>query len=213
MSRTFEIVRLGRVRYAAAMELMEARALARQHGTVSDTLYLLEHEPVVTLGRRADRRNLVGGQAVLEARGIEVHETGRGGDVTYHGPGQIVGYPVIDLKPDRCDVRRYVSDLEEVMIRVCDAYGVDAARLPGLIGTWIDGSRKIGAIGVRISHWVTSHGFALNVSPDLSAFSLIVPCGIHDKGVTSLSLECARKIDVAEAMDQIERQFVAVFGG
>jgi lipoyl(octanoyl) transferase len=212
LERAIEIIRLGRVRYAQAMEMMEARVLERIAKRVPDTLYLLEHEPVLTLGRRADRTNIVVPRGLLEMRGVEVHETGRGGDVTYHGPGQIVGYPVLDLKPERCDVRRYVCDLEEVMIRVCAAYGIQSGRVPGLIGTWIDGERKIGAIGVRISRWVTSHGFALNVATDLSAFDLIVPCGLKDKTVTSIARECDREIALEDAMDEVERQFHAVFG-
>lgn len=212
MERGLEILRLGCVGYAEAMAWMEARVRARLDGTVPDALFLLEHTPVFTLGRRANAANILAGADLLRGRGIEVHETGRGGDVTYHGPGQIVGYPVLDLKPDRCDVRRYVADLEEVMIRTARAYEVHAERIPGLIGAWVDGTRKIGAIGVRISRWVTSHGFALNVSPDLDAFGLIVPCGIRDRGVTSLSRECARNIAVEEVMDRLETAFCEVFG-
>jgi lipoyl(octanoyl) transferase len=213
VSREIQIVRLGRVRYAEAIERMEAQAVLRGRGEVPDTLFLLEHEPVLTLGRRADPKNIVATKELLAARGIEVHETGRGGDVTYHGPGQIVGYPVLDLKPDRCDVRRYVCDLEEVMIKTCATYGVAAGRVPGMIGSWIDGSRKIGAIGVRLSRWITTHGFALNVSTELDAFDLIVPCGIRDKGVTSLSREAKQTLSVDDVTAEVERQFKTVFGG
>src|SRR5206468_11309408 len=121
----------------------------------------------------------------LAARGVEVHETGRGGDITYHGPGQIVGYPIVDLRPDRCDVHRYVRDLEEVLIRTVAEFGVTAHRVDGLTGVWV-GQEKLAAIGVRISRWITSHGFALNVNTDLGYFNLIIPCGIADRGVTSL---------------------------
>ncbi|MCA9554826.1 MAG: lipoyl(octanoyl) transferase LipB, partial [Myxococcales bacterium] len=179
-----------------------------------DTLFLLEHEHVLTLGRRADKANIVASPELLAARGVEVFETGRGGDVTYHGPGQIVGYPVIDLAPDRKDVRRYVHDLEEVMIRVAGRYGVEAGRIDGLIGTWVDvegAGRKIGAIGVRISRWITSHGFAFNVSSDMDAFSLIVPCGIRDHGVTSLERELGCPMSLEEALDRVEDEFRAVF--
>src|SRR5690606_35577192 len=137
------------------------------------------------------RANITAAAPALEARGIAVHEAGRGGDVTYHGPGQIVAYPVLDLRPDRCDVHRYVRDLEEVMIRVCADYGLQAGRVSGMTGAWI-GEAKVGAIGVRISRWITSHGFAFNVNTDLEAFGLIVPCGIRDRGVTSLARELGR---------------------
>jgi lipoyl(octanoyl) transferase len=211
ISRSIEIIRLGRIRYAEAMSLMEARVEARLAGRSGDALFLLEHEPVLTLGRRANEENIVVDRAALAARGIEVHETGRGGDVTYHGPGQIVGYPVLDLSPDRKDVRRYVADLEEVMIRVCASYGITAGRIPTVIGAWIDESRKIGAIGVRISRWVTSHGFALNVSTSLDGFRLIVPCGIRDKGVTSMALELERDVAVEEVLGVVEEKFLEVF--
>jgi lipoyl(octanoyl) transferase len=210
--RELEVIRLGRVRYASAMEVMEARVADRLANRVPDTLYLLEHEPVFTLGRRAERANVLASAEQLEQLGIEVVETGRGGDVTYHGPGQIVGYPVIDLNPDRKDVRKYVRGLEEVMIRTCARYGIEAGRVDGLIGTWIEGRRKIGAIGVRISRWVTSHGFAFNVASALEGFGLIVPCGITDRGVTSLSLELGREIGMGEAMRVIEEEFRGVFG-
>ncbi len=182
-------------------------------GDVPDALFLLEHRPVFTLGRRADRSHILGGPERLATHGIEVHETGRGGDVTYHGPGQLVGYPVIDLRPDRKDVKRYVHDLEQVMIDVCAAYGVSAHRVDGLIGCWVDGRRKIGAIGVRIAKWVTMHGFALNVSDEvMSAFRLIVPCGIADKDVTSLEREIGRRPSWDEVADIVEDRFRLRFG-
>ena len=137
-------------------------------------------------------------------------ETGRGGDVTYHGPGQLVGYPILDLNPDRRDVHRYVRDLEEVMIRVCAGYGIAADRIKGLSGTWI-GDEKIGAIGVRISRWVTSHGFAFNVATDVDFFDLIVPCGIADRGVTSLAAKLGRVPEMADVEDRFVDQFAAVF--
>lgn len=213
MTRPLEVERLGRIGYRDAMARMEAQASARMRDEVPDTLLLLEHDHVLTLGRRADVSNILLSQDDLQARGVEVHETGRGGDVTYHGPGQIVGYPVVSLAPERKDVRRYVHDLEEVMIRTCADYGVRAGRVDGLIGTWIEDARKIGAIGVRLSKWVTSHGFAFNVTSDLEAFSMIVPCGISDRGVTSLQRETGRALPLNEVMDRVEWHFRAIFGG
>lgn len=213
MREPLNIVRLGRMRYGDAMEIMEAQVMARIRDEVPDTVYLLEHEPVLTMGRRAEKDHIVASEAQLQARGIEVFETGRGGDVTYHGPGQIVGYPVISLAPERKDVRRYVRDLEEMMVRVCARYGVEAGREEGLIGAWIESNRKIGAIGVRISKWVTSHGFALNVSSDLTAFDLIVPCGISDRGVTSLHRELGCPMSMEDAYAHVEAELRATFDG
>lgn len=212
--RPLDVVRWpGPVAYADGLARQEARHKARMAGDVPDALFLLEHRPVFTLGRRADRSHILGGPERLATHGIEVHETGRGGDVTYHGPGQLVGYPVIDLRPDRKDVKRYVHDLEQVMIDVCAAYGVSAHRVDGLIGCWVDGRRKIGAIGVRIAKWVTMHGFALNVSDEvMSAFRLIVPCGIADKDVTSLEREIGRRPSWDEVADIVEDRFRLRFG-
>jgi lipoyl(octanoyl) transferase len=190
------------------------RALVEQRkaGSIPDQLLLLQHPPVITLGVRGDggRSHIVATADALSRMGIETVETGRGGDVTYHGPGQIVGYPIIDLKPDRCDVHVYVRDVEEVMIRVCADYGVTAGRIPGLTGTWVGGD-KIGAIGVRISRWVTSHGFAFNVATNLDHFRLIVPCGIADHGVTSLNRATGRTIPLPDAEDALLRHFCDVF--
>jgi lipoyl(octanoyl) transferase len=208
--RPLHVRRLGRVRYADGLDLQARLVEERQAGEIPDTLLLLEHDPVVTLGRNARRENLLLGDDALRARGFDVFETGRGGDVTYHGPGQVVGYPILDLSPDRRDVHRYVRDLEEVMIRCCADFGVEAGRVEGLSGAWVDRD-KIGAIGVRISRWVTSHGFAFNVSTDLSAFGLIVPCGIRDRGVTSLERLLGRKVAVSELMSSLAAHFAAVF--
>jgi len=195
--RLLEVRRLGMVPYGEALALQRALVEERKAGRVPDLLLLLQHPAVITLGVRGagGRSNIVATGERLSELGIDVFETGRGGDVTYHGPGQIVGYPIIDLKPDRCDVHVYVRDVEEVMIRVCAQYGLSAGRIAGLTGTWI-GAEKIGAIGVRISRWVTSHGFAFNVSTDLDHFRLIVPCGISDHGVTSLERATGMTIPV-----------------
>jgi len=210
--RTIEIRRLGRVPYADALALQRSLAEERRAGRVDDLLLLLEHPHVLTLGVRGDggRSHILATPDALDSRGVEVHETGRGGDITSHGPGQIVGYPIIDLQPDRCDVHRYVRDLEEVLIRTASDYGVEAGRVEGLTGVWV-GREKLAAIGVRISRWVTSHGFALNVTTDLEYFNLIVPCGIADRSVTSLASLLGHPVDRVEAEDRIVAHFGEVF--
>ena len=215
--RTLEVRRLGVVSYAEALALQRALVEERRAERVPDLLLLLQHPPVITLGVKGDggRSNVIATPERLAQLGIDVHETGRGGDVTYHGPGQIVGYPILDLRPDRCDVHRYVRDVEEVMIRVCADYGVVAGRIAGLTGTWVGAmegdAAKIGAIGIRISRWITSHGFAFNVNTDLDHFRLIVPCGIGDHGVTSLAKETGAPAAIEEVEDAIVRQFSSVF--
>lgn len=192
---------------------MEARSAARRQNEVPDALLLLEHPPVLTLGRRGDQGHILATPSELEALGIDVFHAGRGGDVTYHGPGQVVGYPILSLEPDRRDVRRYVSDLEGIMIDVCGSFGLVADRSPGQIGCWVgERSRKIGAVGVRISRWVTTHGFALNVDPDPAHFRAIVPCGIADKPVTSLARELGFAPPIEDVMDRCEVHFLARFG-
>jgi lipoyl(octanoyl) transferase len=210
LTRTLEVRRLGRVPYADGLELQAHLVRQRQAGEIPDTLLLLEHDPVFTIGRNGKLDNVLVAEDALKAQGFDVFETGRGGDVTFHGPGQVVGYPILDLSPDRRDVHRYVRDLEEVMIRACGAYGLPGSRVEGRTGCWI-GDDKIGAIGVRISRWVTSHGFALNVNTDLSAFRLIVPCGISDRGVTSLQRLLGRPVEMDEVMDRLETELRAVF--
>jgi lipoyl(octanoyl) transferase len=210
--RELEVRRLGVVPYATAGDIQRELVERRRAGDVPDILLLLEHPHVITLGVKAGaaRSHLIATPELLAARHVEVHETGRGGDITYHGPGQIVGYPILDLRPDRCDVHKYVRDLEEVMIRTSGEFGVEAARIGGLSGAWV-GADKIGAIGVRISRWITSHGFAFNVTTDLSFFTLIVPCGIQSGGVTSLSRASRRPVAMREAEAAIVRNFAAVF--
>jgi lipoyl(octanoyl) transferase len=184
--RQIAVRRLGLIEYRDALTRQQALVEERRAGRIEDVLLLVEHPPVVTIGVRKDgRSHIIAPPEELAARGIGVFESGRGGDVTYHGPGQIVGYPILDLKPDRCDVHRYVRDLEEVLIRAVGDLGIEASRVQGLTGVWV-GDEKLAAIGVRLSRWITSHGFALNVSTDLDDFDLIVPCGIADRGVTSL---------------------------
>jgi lipoyl(octanoyl) transferase len=204
-----DVKRLGVVEYEEALALQQRLVEDRKAGRISDQLLLLEHPAVITLGVRArsDRSHVIATPEALSARGVGVFETGRGGDVTYHGPGQLVGYPIIDLRPDRCDVHRYVRDLEEVLIRAVAAFGISATRIPGLTGIWV-GDAKLAAIGVRISRWVTSHGFALNVNTQLSDFDLIVPCGISDKSVTSMERLLGRSL----AMGEVEDAVIAAFG-
>ena len=210
--RSLIVRSLGLTPYAEALELQSSLVEQRRAGTIGDLLLLLEHPAVLTLGVRGDaaRSHILASDAELSGRDIDVFETRRGGDVTYHGPGQIVGYPIIDLNPDRRDVHKYVRDLEEVLLRVAADYGIQAARIPGLTGVWV-GEEKLAAIGVRIQRWVTSHGFALNHTTDLSHFGLIVPCGIQDRGVTSLEhLGCTASRDEVEA--RIVAHFADVFG-
>ena len=195
----------GRVPYGEALEIQAERVRRRLAGEIPDQLIFVEHPHVITLGRGGSREHLLEGAA-----GIDVVESDRGADVTYHGPGQVVGYPIVDLSPDRRDVHRYVRDLEEVMIRCCADYGIEASRVEGLTGAWV-GDDKVGAIGVRIARWVTSHGFALNVSADLSPFDLIVPCGIRGRGVTSLERLLDRAVSVEEVTASLIGHFAAVF--
>ncbi len=202
---------LGLVPYNYGLSLQDGAVGRLSSGEAPEQLLLLEHPHVFTLGRGADSSNILADPEQLQANSVEVHETGRGGDVTYHGPGQLVGYPIINLKPDRCDVHRYVRDLEEVLIRTIAEFGVTGARVPGLTGVWI-GNEKIAAIGVRIARWITSHGFALNVNTDLDYFKMIVPCGITDKGVTSLSRLVGRSIDTREVAQSAAVNFGRVFG-
>lgn len=213
--------RLGRVSYDDGLKLQAELVEQRRSGAIPDTLLLLEHPPVITLGvkTRQGPKHIVASDAELAQQGVTVHETGRGGDVTYHGPGQLVGYPILDLAAEgniRKDVHRYVRDIEDVLIRIAASFGIEAKRVPGLTGVWVgdDGhEEKLAAIGVRISRWITSHGFALNVSTDLRHFNLIVPCGIVDRGVTSLEKLLGRPVSMAEAEDAAEQAFASVFAG
>jgi lipoyl(octanoyl) transferase len=211
-SRTLDVRRLGLIAYADALALQAELVAARRAGEVPDTLLLLEHPHVITLGSGSHEENVLVSAEERAARGIELFETGRGGDVTYHGPGQLVGYPILDLKPDRQDLHRYLRDLEEMLIGVLGEFGLRGSRKEGLTGVWVD-DRKLAAIGVRVSSgWITSHGFALNVTTDLSFFGAIVPCGIRDHGVGSISEEVGRSVGMEEAEDAVVRQMARVFG-
>jgi len=211
-TRPLTVRRLGLVSYAEGLDLQRESVARRIAGEIGDELLLLQHPHVLTFGVKAgeNRKHVLATPERLVELGVELHETGRGGDVTYHGPGQIVGYPIISLKPDRCDVHRYVRDLEDVMIRATGKYGFEAGRIKGLTGAWV-GLEKIGAIGVRIQRWVTSHGFAFNVNTDLDFFKLIVPCGISDRGVTSLRRLTGLDLPIPEVEDRLIAAFCDVF--
>jgi lipoyl(octanoyl) transferase len=230
--RTFEARWLGRVRYGEALALQEDLLARRLAGEIGDTLLLLEHEPTVTLGRGAHVENLLVPRPALERLGVELFETARGGDVTFHGPGQLVAYPIFDLNPDRCDVRRYVRDLARVMIDLARGLGIEASFLEGdpkLVGVWVDEASpsawpgdprepggaarpaKIGAIGVKLSRWVTMHGLAFNLSTDLTGFRLIVPCGIAQYGVTSVAALESKGVPAAPAVEVAARAIVQSF--
>ena len=212
IARPLEVRRLGLTPYGEALAIQRALVEDRRADRIPDTLLLVEHPHVLTLGVRGDggRSHILATADALASRGVEIHETGRGGDITYHGPGQLVGYPIIDLKPDRCDVHKYVRDLEDVLIRTASGYGVLAERVDGLTGVWV-GREKLAAIGVRIARWITSHGFAFNVTTNLDYFGLIVPCGIADRGVTSLARLTDRAIDPVEVANRTAEHFANVF--
>jgi lipoyl(octanoyl) transferase len=207
---TLQVRWLGKIGYAEALAEQERLVAARRAGAVPDTLLLLEHPPVVTMGRSGDAHNLLLPAEELERRGVELHDVGRGGDVTYHGPGQLVGYPVVQLPQTRRDAHRYLRDLEEALIRTAAAYGIAAGRVAGLTGVWV-GDGKLAAIGVRLSSgWITSHGFALNVATDLTGFGLIVPCGIRDRGVTSLEALLGHAPPLREVAARVALEVAAV---
>lgn len=209
---------LGRVEYEDGLKLQKLFGEARSKELVPDSLLLLEHPPVLTLGRGGKAQNIVVSDQEIEKRGVEVFQTDRGGDVTYHGPGQIVGYPIFLLPPDRRDVRRYIRDLEEAIIRALAGFGIRGERISKWPGVWVieprsAAPRKIAAIGVHISRWQTSHGFALNVNTDLSHFELIIPCGIEEGGVTSMERQLSRRVELAEVHSALATAFGEVFGG
>jgi lipoate-protein ligase B len=200
--------RLGRVEYSAALAIQKETELAVKNGIQPDTLLLLEHPHTLTVGRRGNIAGILTSDQSLQAKGVTVFETNRGGKVTYHGLGQVVGYPIINLSPHREDVHRYVRDLEEVLIRTMSDYDIEAFRIEGLTG--VHTSRgKVAAIGVHISRWVTTHGFALNVNTDLSYFNLIIAC--DGEQVTSMQDLLGREIDMREVEDRLVARFTEVF--
>jgi lipoyl(octanoyl) transferase len=210
--RALHVRRLEKVPYAEGLDLQADLVGRRRSDGIPDTLLLLEHPHVITLGTGTHADNILVSAEERARRGIELYQAGRGGDVTYHGPGQLVGYPILDLKPDRCDLHRYLRDLEEALILALGDLGLSAGRRPGMTGAWV-GDRKLAAIGVRVSSgWITSHGFALNVSPDLSYFGAIVPCGIREYGVGSLAEELGRSVTREEVETVVVSRFCEVFG-
>ncbi|MFO8172832.1 MAG: lipoyl(octanoyl) transferase LipB [Longimicrobiales bacterium] len=210
-ARLLEVRLLGEVPYQETLRLQEELVAARRGGEISDQLLLLEHPHVITLGTSFREEHLLLSPGEREARGIQLFRAGRGGDVTYHGPGQLVGYPILDLKPDRKDLHRYLRDLEEVLIRTLKRFGLSGYREEGMTGVWLP-QGKVAAIGVRVSSgWITSHGFALNVDPCLEYFSSIIPCGIREKPVTSVAEALGRPPEMGVVRQEVIRQFQDVF--
>lgn len=203
--RSCQVLEAGRVDYPAALELQRRLTAERKQGLIPDHLLLLEHPHTITLGRNARQANVLASDEVLARAGVGVFETDRGGDVTYHGPGQLVGYPILDLREWKRDVGAYVRAIEQVLIDTLGDYRIDAGRIAGLTGVWVDG-RKVAAIGVHISRWVTSHGFALNVSTDLDYFRYIVPCGLT-RPVTSMA-----ELGVRATLEEVSRRLAVHFG-
>ena len=208
--RACDLRQLHVVTYENGMRLQQKLVEMRQREEICDQLLLLEHPPVITLGRGGDVRNLVASPSLLRNERVRFFETTRGGDITYHGPGQVVGYPIVHLGEGNRDVRKYVTNLEEVLIRTVAEYGITAARVDGRRGIWV-GNDKIAAIGVRIARWVTSHGWALNVNTNLDHFRLITPCGLHGTGVTSIAHQIGREVPIEEVREILAANFAEVF--
>lgn len=196
--------------YKEAWDLQKSTVELRHNKKLADIIFLLEHPHTYTLGKTADKKNLIGSDDYLNENKISVYDIDRGGDITYHGPGQIVGYPIIDLNEWQNDTHKYLRALEEVIIRTCSYYNIIGTRVPEYTGVWIE-NRKIAAIGIKVSRWITMHGFAFNVNTDLSLFSGIIPCGISDKEVTSLQKETGKKIDIQEVKSLLVKNFIEVF--
>jgi lipoyl(octanoyl) transferase len=212
------IVDLGWISYTDGYALQQRVVAARKAGAIADVLLLCEHPHVITLGRNGKRENLLASEHVLRQKGVEFHATNRGGDITYHGPGQIVGYPILNLANMKTDVHWYVRTLEQGMIRASSDFGVTAFRIPGKTGIWVEtegqdgvSEEKLAAIGVHISRWVTSHGFAYNVATDLRYFDLIVPCGISDRKATSLEKLLSRSVSLSEVKPRLVDHLAELF--
>lgn len=210
MTKKLEILNLGNMKYKKAYELQLELIKKRAAGEIPDTLILVEHPPVFTIGSSGTDEHISVSRDFLESSGIEVFETNRGGDITYHGPGQIVAYPILNLKEHKQDLHWLLRQYEEVTIRLLEKYGITARRIDGLTGVWV-GDEKITAIGVGVRRWVSYHGFAFNVNPNLEHFSYIIPCGIRDKGVTSLSKLQGEEMDMDEMRKKVIKYFAEVF--
>jgi len=210
MNRILNYSDLGFIDYKEAWELQNEILSKRASGEVQDFLFLLEHPNTYTLGKTANKENLTGSETYLKENHISVYNIDRGGDITYHGPGQIVGYPIIDLNDWKKDTHKYLRALEEVLTRTCSGFGLKAERNQDYTGVWI-GDRKIAAIGIKVSRWITMHGFAFNVNTDLSLFSGIIPCGIQNKDVTSLKKELGKNLEIKEVKSLIIKHFIDVF--
>jgi lipoyl(octanoyl) transferase len=201
---------LGFIDYKEAWDLQKSTFELRHNKKLQDIIFLLEHPHTYTLGKTADKKHLIGSDDFLSENKISVYNIDRGGDITYHGPGQIVGYPIIDLNEWQNDTHKYLRALEEVIIRTCSNYNITGTRVSKYTGVWIE-NRKIAAIGIKVSRWITMHGFAFNINTDLSLFSGIIPCGISDKEVTSLQKETGRKMDIQEVKSLLVKNFKEVF--
>jgi len=201
---------LGQIEYARALLLQEELAHQRLDGEIEDTLLLLEHPPTITFGRAASQANLLASSALLRREGVSIYDTDRGGDITYHGPGQLVGYPIVNLRDHGRDVHQFLRNIEAALIDALSEFGLMAGRHPPHTGVWIE-DRKIAAIGIKVSRWVTTHGFALNVAPNMDHFGLIVPCGIRRFGVTSMERELKRSVSLSEVQDVVMLAFQQTF--
>jgi lipoyl(octanoyl) transferase len=211
IKRSLTYCDLGFIDYKEAWDLQQEIHSKRVSGEINDFILLLEHPNTYTLGKTAHKENLIGSEDYLKQNKILVYDIDRGGDITYHGPGQIVGYPIIDLNNWFKDTHKYLRALEEVIIKTCNGYGLNSERNPEHTGVWIAG-RKIAALGIKVSRWVTMHGFAFNVNTDLNLFSGIIPCGIRDKPVTSLKQELNRDISIKEVKENLLKNFIGLFG-